>query len=545
MASLPVSEELVLQQVGTSAAEEPPSDEPKKLNLRALFALLAQHLSSCPVPCSTWQQRSFEFASSLFLVNLFPSTTLQPSIFGFFVTGAAIFLSGTVGSWVDLTSRLRYVRGAIVAQKGTLAFGYAVFTAAFVEFGKAAREGKEQGALTAFFVVVVILGMVQGLAAIGMSVAVERDWVTCIAAGNSATLTRLNTYLRRIDLLSKLLAPLFVSLLTTAVSYTFAAAFLLGLAVGSLTFEFVWITYVYRRFPMLSQESRDNPQPSPEEATTSPEASPVPPRNRFEQLPSRFKLRLLAEGRDWLAFIRAPIFFSSLAISLLYLTVLSFEASMLAYLKAHGYADSFVAGMRGVGVVTGLGGTLLMPVLEKRIGLVRAGTWSIFSEVITLIPALLAFLAFEPSMGRGGLAFDALLFTGMALSRIGLWSFDLAQLKELQEALDDHPRKNSIMALQFSLQNSFDLVKYVVTIILNKPSQFEWAVVISFVSVCCGSLSYLVYARKERGHLLHVAEWAKPLLRPNNKDAMKGEQETAPAEGGPRTASNQTAVEGG
>lgn len=47
------------------------------------------------------------------------------------------------------------------------------------------------------------------------------------------------SYLRRIDLLSKLLAPLFVSLLTTAASNTFAAAFLLGMAAASMTFEFI------------------------------------------------------------------------------------------------------------------------------------------------------------------------------------------------------------------------------------------------------------------------------------------------------------------
>ena len=34
----------------------------------------------------------------------------------------------------------------------------------------------------------------------------------------------------------------------------------------------------------------------------------------------------------------------------------------------------------------------------------------------------------------------------MALSRIGLWSFDLCQLKELQEALNDHPQRNSMCA---------------------------------------------------------------------------------------------------
>lgn len=83
----------------------------------------------------------------------------------------------------------------------------------------------------------------------------------------------------------------------------------------------------------------------------------------------------------------------------------------------------------------------------------------------------------------------------MALSRIGLWSFDLCQLKELQQALDSHPEKNALcvrlfllgqplkgswtctyrMALQFSLQNALDLIKYVVTIVLHRPSQFKCA----------------------------------------------------------------------
>lgn len=34
----------------------------------------------------------------------------------------------------------------------------------------------------------------------------------------------------------------------------------------------------------------------------------------------------------------------------------------------------------------------------------------------------------------------------MGLSRIGLWSFDLCQLKELQQALDTHPEKNALCA---------------------------------------------------------------------------------------------------
>lgn len=101
-------------------------------------------LSDPHYACSTWQQRSYEFASYLFLVQLFPSTTLQPSIFGFCTTGAAIVLAGTVGHLVDEFPRVRFVRGTILAQKGTLACSYAVFLACFVRLYAVAQERREQ-----------------------------------------------------------------------------------------------------------------------------------------------------------------------------------------------------------------------------------------------------------------------------------------------------------------------------------------------------------------------------------------------------------------
>ncbi|GAA6008465.1 hypothetical protein JCM10207_007121 [Rhodosporidiobolus poonsookiae] len=495
--------EVVVEDIAASASSSP-------LDKRALWSLLAQHLSS------SWGARCFEFASYLFLIQLYPNTTLQPSIFGFFTTGAAIFFAGSVGHLVDVFPRLRFVRGTIIAQKATVGAAYAIFLASFLQLGTNYRSRQKENILTGLFVIVTILSMLLNLATIGISVAVERDWVTAIAKGDGAILTQLNTYLRRIDLLSKLLAPLFVSLLTTAASYTFAAAFLLGFAGASMVFEFIWIDIVYRRFPMLHpdrESAAEEPEPAPSGAVDEPDRRSVGLGIRLQRVWQRLRARLAAEGRDWIAFVTAPVFFSSLAISLLYLTVLSFEGSMLAWLKSHNYADSFVAGMRGVGVVTGLLGTLAMPLLEKQIGLVRAGSWSIISEVFTLIPALLAFFISAPQDGkRGGGLTDGLLFTGMALSRVGLWSFDLCQLKELQQALDHHPRKNSIMALQFSLQNMLDLVKYVVTIVLSRPSQFKWAVLISFCSVFLGACSYLIYARKERGHLVHLS-WTEPLLK--------------------------------
>lgn len=33
---------------------------------------------------------------------------------------------------------------------------------------------------------------------------------------------------------------------------------------------------------------------------------------------------------------------------------------------------------------------------------------------------------------------------GMAFSRIGLWSFDLIQVKQLQVSLEEHPERNTL-----------------------------------------------------------------------------------------------------
>lgn len=142
------------------------------------------------------------------------------------------------------------------------------------------------------------------------------------------------------------------------------------------------INIVYRRLPILAlRRAPPSHASAGANAETTASNSTCPQESSraisWATWTSRVRLRVVSEWKNWRTFVRNPIFYSSLSISLLYLTVLSFDGSMLAYLKSHSYPDPFVAGMRGVGVVTGLMGTLAMPMLEKRIGLVRTGTWSV------------------------------------------------------------------------------------------------------------------------------------------------------------------------
>lgn len=322
-------------------------------------------------------------------------------------------------------------------------------------------------------------------------------------------LTKLNTYMRRIDLISKLCAPLFVSVLTSLWGYSAATMMLLGISLATAATELVWIGTVYSRFPVLRVQDSGNTSERQQESSWSD--------------------WLKQEMKDWTEFAHLPVFGSeyhcvisltdgSLAIATIYLTTLSYDGTFIAYVKAaRGWDDAFIAIMRvsspnssrtdnqGVCVLTGLLGTVVMPALESRIGLERAGAWSIWFEAACLLPTVVSFFLGSGKYGQHGPTWNSLLlFGGIATSRVGLWSFDLCQLKVLQLATEHHPRRNKFMALQIALQNVCELAKYAVTLMAATPAQFKWTAVVSYAAVITGGVAYAFFLRSVRGHLVHL-----------------------------------------
>jgi len=90
---------------------------------------------------------------------------------------------------------------------------------------------------------------------------------------------------------------------------------------------------------------------------------------------------------------------------------------MISYLKLVNYPEYLLGIMRAVAAGMGILATYLMPILSRRIGIVRTGLWSLWSEVLALIPVVLA-IALAGTLSKG--TTSALLFGGMALSRVGL-----------------------------------------------------------------------------------------------------------------------------
>lgn len=102
---------------------------------------------------------------------------------------------------------------------------------------------------------------------------------------------------------------------------------------------------------------------------------------------------------------------------------------MVTFLLHSGFSSLDVSAMRIGAVLTEISGTWMAPFLMDRIGPIRSGLWFLNWQFGTLAAAVaaFAFASDKPRLVAGS------LITGVALSRLGLWGFDLSVQFLVQE----------------------------------------------------------------------------------------------------------------
>jgi iron-regulated transporter 1 len=108
-------------------------------------------------------------------------------------------------------------------------------------------------------------------------------------------------------------------------------------------------------------------------------------------------------------------FLPSFALSLLYLTVLSFGGQMVTYLISAGYNSFYIALVRTLSVIFELSATWIAPRAMKRINPAKAGIWY-FSWQMMWLGVAVSFFWAEPV----SIAAASGLVAGTIVSRIGL-----------------------------------------------------------------------------------------------------------------------------
>jgi iron-regulated transporter 1 len=312
-----------------SSTAEPPT------NKNLVRRLYVSHM------LSTWNARTFEFGAVIFLAAVFPGTLFFASCYALCRAAAAAVLGSWVGGLVDRNERLEVVRASIVWQRLSVAASCLVL---------AAMMGREKGVVMyVLFGASVVLACVEKLAFVANTVAVERDWIVVVAESLKMERQELNSTMRRIDLVCKLVAPVGIGLLD-GYSTRLALWVVFVQNAVSVGAEYFAIAHVYTAVPELGhgkgqqQQDQDSSQQS-----ATPTSSKLP--------------RAL---HPWISYLQNPAFLASFALSLLYLTVLSFASQMTTYLLTLGFTSTHVSLMRLGSAALELSATVAAPFLTRR-----------------------------------------------------------------------------------------------------------------------------------------------------------------------------------
>lgn len=104
----------------------------------------------------------------------------------------------------------------------------------------------------------------------------------------------------------------------------------------------------------------------------------------------------------------------------------------------------------------------------------------------------------------------------------GLWLADLSVSQLLLEKVQPGQR-GTVNGVQSSLNTFMDMFKYILVIAIPAPNQFGLLILISFLFICLGGVSFTIYARRH-GTQHHGMQHHK--LKAQNSDQVAPESVT-------------------
>lgn len=288
-------------------------------------------------------------------------------------TLASICFSSMVGRWVDQNpNRLKTLLGTISANR------FAVISASILWFFIVAANSSPPSLTPSnyetigipthplfkggIFTLILLLGILECLSASGNMLSMERDWVITAAspAGQAYDLTHLNSVMRRIDLICKLIAPILISIIVSATSTRIGVIVVGGMSAASWAVEIFCARRVWNRNPRL-QELKSSGVGG--ELGTQ-VLSPVGMVNRVLQGLHRY-------AQDFKMYFSSTVCIPSLALALLHLSALSYSATFITFLLSTGFSLQLITIARAAGSVVEISSTVVTPVGVQYLGKAR------------------------------------------------------------------------------------------------------------------------------------------------------------------------------
>ncbi|MEE6490349.1 hypothetical protein FKM82_015853 [Ascaphus truei] len=354
---------------------------------------------------STWGDRMWHFAVSLFLVELYGNSLLLTAVYGLVVAGSVLLLGAIIGDWVDKNSRLRVAQTSLIVQNASVIVCGVILMVVFL-FKTQLMSMYQGWLLTVCYILVITIANIANLASTATAITIQRDWIVVVAGEDRSKLADMNATVRRIDQLTNILAPLAVGQIMTFGSSVIGCGFIAAWNLVSMCVEYLLLWKVYQKTPALAIKAGKK---SDEQELKQLNVEVITPNSNNNENPTEQGLLMWEKAvavidsqkepscsekisepfrtfRDgWVAYYNQSVFWAGMGLAFLYMTVLGFDCITTGYAYTQGLNGSVLSILMGASAITGIMGTVAFTWLRRKCGLIRTGFISGVAQLSSLI----------------------------------------------------------------------------------------------------------------------------------------------------------------
>uniref|UniRef100_A0A8C7DZW0 Solute carrier family 40 member n=1 Tax=Naja naja TaxID=35670 RepID=A0A8C7DZW0_NAJNA len=485
----------------------------------------AKVLLYCGHALSTWGDRMWHFAVSVFLVELYGNSLLLTAVYGLVVAGSVLLLGAIIGDWVDKNSRLKVAQTSLIVQNASVILCGILLMIVFL-FKTQLLNLYQGWLLTLCYILVISIANIANLASTATAITIQRDWVVVVAGDNRSKLADMNATIRRIDQLTNILAPMAVGQIMTFGSPVIGCGFISGWNLISMCIEYTLLFKVYKKTPALAHKSGSKGEESElkqlnvqkdgeskgtegvqlilkkETAVSEPEQENTSCLSRMAEPFSTFR-----DG--WVSYYNQSVFLAGILGTVAF-TWLRNKCGLIRTGIISGIAQLSSLVLCVISVFTP-GSPLdltVSPFADISARLFESSPLPTMAPVgdfpemafTTEMPALVNATSSDPGLAPSpvSLISVSLLFAGVIVARVGLWSFDLTVTQLIQENVIESER-GVINGVQNSMNYLLDLLHFIMVILAPNPEAFGLLVIISVSFVAMGHIMYFRFAHKSLG----------------------------------------------